>query len=107
MTLIALLLLYPTSSLHARGLDDAIPGHYARTRAVAPVIRDRGAASICVNPAGGGEHAEGEWGDDEGVQPLVDCSVLSRQCRHDDRLSRPLISPRIVQHSARSRHLRC
>jgi hypothetical protein len=107
MTLIALLLLYPTPLLHPWGRDGTSPGDHPFTRVVAPVIRDRGAAPLAGDLAEGGGRADGEWSDDEGVQPVVDRSALPDRGWPDHTLSRPLMSPQVFQLSSRPRHLRC
>ncbi len=72
MTLVAVLILFPTPSLHARGPDDALPGGRDASRAVAAFIHHPESGASPSDPSGIGEYADGEWGDDDGVGPLLD-----------------------------------
>jgi hypothetical protein len=107
MTLVALLLLCPTPSLHPWGPGDTIPGDHVLTRAAAPVIGDLRSVFIAGDPAGAAGCAEGEWCDDEGADTLLGQSPLPRPCRHDDRPSRPRSLASRSSPSVCSRHLRC
>ena len=83
MTLIAVLILLLTPSLHPGGPDDAIPGGHVGLRTVAPLIGDRRSVSFPSNPPGIGECADDGWGDDDGAGSLLDGPVLPRPCRKD------------------------
>jgi hypothetical protein len=107
MTLIAVLILFPTPSLHAWGPDDAIPGGRDGSRAVAVHMGAPRLSASPGDPSGIGECAEGEWGDDDGVTPLVDLPSVPRRCRRGSPASRRCRSPMIDSPSLRSRHLRC
>jgi hypothetical protein len=101
MTLIAVLILFPTPSLHAWGPDAAIAGGRDRWRTVAPLVRDASSG------ASQSDCADGEWNDDEGDNPLLDAPALPRPYRPGSPLSRRCLSPMISPPSLRSRHLRC
>jgi hypothetical protein len=106
MTLIALLLLYPTPLVHPWGLDHTIPGDHI-TRAVAPVIRDQRSVFSPANPSGGAECEDEEWGDGEGAEALLGWPALPRPFRQDDLPSHLPSSPVVISPSLRSLHLRC
>jgi hypothetical protein len=107
MTLIAIVILLPTPSLHPGGPDAAIPGGHVDLRTIAPLIGGRRSVSFPSDPTGIGECADGGWGDDQGAGSLLDGSVLPRLCRKASRPSRRCPSPVISLHSVRSRPLRC
>jgi|SRR6516164_8575933 hypothetical protein len=101
MTLIAVLILFPTPSLHAWGPVEAIPGGRDPWRTLAPLVRDaRSGASLS-------DCADGEWGDDEGPNPLLDAPALRCPYRPGSPPSRRCRPPIISPPSLRSRHLRC
>jgi hypothetical protein len=107
MTLIALLLLFPTPLPHPWGPDDTIPGDHVLTRAVAPVVRDQGLVIFSGDRARGAECADGERGDGDGAKPFLDWPGLSHPCCQDDLPSHPRSLPGTSSPSVRSRHLRC
>jgi hypothetical protein len=107
MTLIAILILLPTPSLHLEGPDAAIPGGHVDLRTVAPLIGGRRSVSFPSDPTGIGECADDGWGDDQGAGSFLDGPVLLRLCRKDSGPSRRCPSPVISSHSVRSRPLRC
>ena len=107
MTLIALLLLFPTPLLHPCGPDDTGRGDHVGTRPVATVIRDQGSVSSADDPSAGSECADGEWDEDEGAKSLLDWPVLPRPCRQNVLTSHLRWSPVTVPPSVRSRLLRC
>jgi hypothetical protein len=107
MTLIAIVILLPTPSLHPGGPDAAIPGGHVDLRAVAPFIGGRRPVPFSSDPSGVGECADDGWGDDQGAGSVLDVPVLPRPCRKDSRPSRRCPSPVISSHSVRSRPLRC
>ena len=101
MTLIAVLILFPTPSLHAWRPDEAIHGGRDRWRTVAPLVRDASSGAFQS------DFADGEWGDDEGDNPLLDAPALPRPYRPGSPPSRRCRSPRISPPSLQSLHLRC
>jgi hypothetical protein len=105
MTLIALLLLYPTPLLHPSGSDATSPGAQIRTLA-APVFSDQRAVSPSEDPAGGAMYAEDE-SDDQRAEFVLACHALPRPCRRDDLPSRLPSAPLSFPFSVRSPHLRC
>jgi len=107
MTLIAVLILFSTPSLHAWGPDDAIPGGCDGSRAVAVQVGGPLSSASPGDPFGIGECADGEWDDDDGVAPFVDLSSLPRRCWRGSPPSRRCWSPMIDSPSLRARHLRC
>ncbi len=107
MTLIAVLILFPTPLLHPGGPNDAAPGCHVGPCVVAPLIGDPRSVSFPSERAGIGECSDDGWGDDEGAGSLLDGPVLPRP-RWEDRLpSRRCGSPVSSSYSIRSRHLRC
>jgi hypothetical protein len=100
MTLIAVLILFPTPSLHAWGPNEAIPGGRDRWRTLAPLVRDASSG------ASQSDCADGELGDD-GANPLLDAPALRRPYRPDSPPSQRCRSPMISPPSLRSGHLRC
>src|SRR5262245_33239021 len=107
MTLIALLLLYPTPWLDPWGPDSTTPGDHILTRTAASVIRDLRSVFFSGDPAGEAECADEDRGDGEGAPPLLGWPALARPCRQDDRPSHPRSLSGTCSHSVRSRHLRC
>jgi hypothetical protein len=107
MTLLAILILLQTPSLHLGGPDAAIPQRDVDQRTIAPLIRGIRPVSFPSDPTGIGECANGAWADDAGAGSLLDVPVLPRLCRKDSRPSRLCPSPLISSHSVRSRPLRC
>jgi hypothetical protein len=101
MSLIALLILFPTPSLHAWGPDEAIPGVRDPWRTVAPLVRD---ASLGASQS---DCADGEWGDDEGDNPLLDAPAVPGPYRPGSPPFRRCRSLMISPRSLRSCHLRC
>jgi hypothetical protein len=101
MTLIAVLILLPMPSLHAGGPNEALPGGRDRWRTVAPLVRD---ATSCASQS---DRADGEWGDDDGANPLLDAPALPRSYPPGSPPSRRCRSSMISPPSLRSRHLRC
>ena len=101
MTLIAVLILFPTPSLHAWGPDEAIPLGRDRWRTVAPLVR------VASSGASQSDCADGEWGDDDGDNPFLDAPALPRPFRPGSPTSRRFRSPTVSSPSLRSRHLRC
>ncbi len=76
MTLIAVLILFPTPSLHAWGLDAALPGGRIDLRSVAPLIGGRRSVSFPSDPSGIDECANGGWDDNDGAGSALDGRVL-------------------------------
>jgi hypothetical protein len=107
MTLIAVLIFFPTPSLHAWGPDDAIPGGRDGSRAVAVHMGVLLSSASAGDPFGIGECADGEWDDDTGVTPLVHLPSVPRRCRRCSPASRRCWSRMIDSPSLRSRRLRC
>jgi hypothetical protein len=101
MSLIAVLILFPTPWLQAWGPDEAIPGGRDQWRTVAPLVRD---ANLSASQS---DCADGEWGDDEGDNPFLDAPALPRPYGPGSSLSRRCGSPMISPPSLRSRPLRC
>ena len=107
MTLIAVLILFPTPALHAWGPDDATPGGCDGSR------RSRSGWAVPYrapspgDPFGIGECALGESDDDDGATPFVQLSSLPRRCWRGSPASRRCWSPMIDSPSLRARHLRC
>jgi hypothetical protein len=101
VTLIAVLLLFPTPSVHAWGLDEAFPGGRDRWRTVAPLVLDASLGACQSNCA------DGEWGDDDGANPLLDAPALPRPYPPGTPPPRRCRSPLISPPSLQSRHLRC
>ena len=107
MTLIALLLLYPTPMVHAWGLDRANPRDQHLSCADAPVIRDLRSDFFSGDPAGGGGCGDEEWGEGDGAEALLDWPALLHPSRPDDL---PSSWPSLlvdISPSHYSRHLRC
>ena len=107
MTLLAILILLQTPSLHLRGPAAAIPRRDVDERTIAPLIRGVRPVSFRSDPTGIGECANGAWADDAGAGSLLDVHVFACLCRKDSRPSRLCPSPLISSHSVRSRPLRC
>jgi hypothetical protein len=107
MTLIALLLLYPTPLLSPSGPDATSPGAQIRTLAAAPVFRDQRAVSSSDDPAGGTACAEEESDDDQRAEFVLACPALRRPGRQHDRPSRQPSSLLSFPSSVRSTRLRC
>jgi hypothetical protein len=107
MTLLAILILLQTPSLHLGGPDAAIPRGDVDQRTIAPFIRGVRPVSFPSDPTGIDQCASGAWADDGGAGSLLDVPVLPRLCRKDSRPSRLRPSPLISSHSVRSRPLRC
>jgi hypothetical protein len=107
MTLIAVLLLYPTPMVYTGGLDHSIPRDQPFTRAAAPVIRYPWSVFLSGDSDGGAGCEDEEWGDGEGADALLGWPALSRRFHQDYLPSRPLSSPWALSCSLRSRHLRC
>ncbi len=107
MTLLAILILLQTPSLHLGGPDLAILRRDADQRTIAPLIRGARPVSFPSDPTGIGECANDSCADDTGALSLLDVPVLPRLCRNDSRPSRLCTSPPSSSHSVRSRPLRC
>jgi hypothetical protein len=103
MTLIAVLILFPTPSLHAWGPDAAILAGRDQLRTVAPLVRDASSGSGVSQS----DCADGEWGDDEGDNPLLDAPAFPRPYRPGSPPFRRCQSPMVSPPSLRSLHLRC
>jgi hypothetical protein len=101
MTLIAVLILFPTPSLHAWGPGEAIPEGRDRWRIVAHLVRD------ARSGASQSDCADGECGDDQGASPFLDSPALPSLYPPDSPPSRRCRSPMISPPAIRSRHLRC
>jgi hypothetical protein len=106
MTLIAVLLLYPTPMVHARGLERPIPRDQL-TRAFGPIIRDRRSVLFSGDPAGGGGCEDEEWGDGDGAEALLGWPALPRRFRQDVLPCHSPTSQGPSSLSLRSRQLRC
>ena len=92
MTLIGILILLPTPSLHPGGPDAAIPGgdvDRAPSRPLFAVVRS---VSFPSDPTGIGECADGAWDDDEGAGSLLDVPVLPRSVPE----GQPAVPPMLV-----------
>jgi hypothetical protein len=107
MTLVAVLILFPTPSLYARGPDEAIPGGHGGSRAGATFLRDPRAGTSASNPSPIGECDDEEWDDDDGATPLLNAPTFPRPCGRGSRPSRRCGFPMIHSPSPRPRHLRC
>jgi hypothetical protein len=101
MTLIAVLILFPTPSLYAWGPDEAIPGGRDRWRTVAPLVRDASSG------ASQSDCGDGAWGDDDEDNPFLDAPALPRPYRPGSPTSLRCRSRTVSPPSLQSRHLRC
>jgi hypothetical protein len=107
MTLVALLLLYPTSLLHPSELDCPLSGHRAAIPALAQLIEHQGPDRLSGDSAREAECTGGESTDDEGAIPLLGCRSLPRLRGQDDRPSHLRSMLGIFLSSFRSPLLRC
>jgi len=107
MTLLALLILYPTPLVTTSGLVATSPGAYTRAGAAGPVLHDQRSVSSSADPAGGDVFPASEADDDQRDRSVLGDPALPRLCRRDDAPSRPRSWPLRFPSSVRPRHLRC